>query len=307
VFPVVDFGTTIKLAILQGGRALGIIPTETVTISKLSHCDCAEGPELGHTQTTIVNTAPANPVPNDKLAQVTIGGPVAENKDPLTDFGPRFPNRDGVAGLYIPLDFARSLTVEAMPAVKIKASDNGTIGYQAEANVGFKGFHVSFDVAGGGILLDIDLDISVSAYCDFEVFKGLRLPIGWAVIMPTSAASVRLGFYPSVTKNGVVKLKSTLKKADMGSYVAVVIGIGTALKFLGVTSWIGFLIDVVLATILSVGLPIALKREIGKYLGNKEWKLIDGLPLSNPNKGWWVSAPFDATQNSLLASFDDRG
>ena len=109
---------------------------------------------------------------------------------------------------------------------------------------------------------------------------------------------MQLGFYPSVDSSGTVRLKSTLKKADMGSYVAVVVGIGTALKFIGVTAWIAFLIDVVLATILSVGLPIALKKAISDYLGNKEWKLIEGLPLVDQTKPFYPAAPFDALASS---------
>ena len=116
-----------------------------------------------------------------------------------------------------------------------------------------------------------------------------------------------MGFYPSVGKDVVLSLKSTLKKADMGSYVAVVIGIGTALKLLGVTAWIRFLIDVVLATMLSVGLPVALKKEVKKYLGSKEWKLLDGLQVANSSGGWYPNAPFDVTPDSLLASFRHEG
>lgn len=306
VFPAIDFGRTIKLAILIGGEALGIIPTETVTINSSAHCVCSEGPDFNVNRTTIINTAPPNPRPGDEVGQVTIGGPVPDNKDPLRDFGRRSPNRAGSAGLYIPQEFSEALTVDVMPAIKIVVSDNGTIGYRAEANVGFKNFRVSFDQTGGGILLDIDLDISVSAYCDMKLFKGLRLPIGWAVIEPAqgSKASVQLGFYPSVDGSGTVRLKSTLKKADMGKYVAVVIGVGTALEILGVTAWIGFLIDVVLAAILTNMLPIALKKEIGKHLANKEWKLIDGVPVADPASHWVPSAPFDVTTSSLLASFE---
>jgi hypothetical protein len=83
--------------------------------------------------------------------------------------------------------------------------------------VGFKNFRVSIDVPGGGIILDIDLDISVGAYLDFQLFKGLRLPIAWAIIRhgPGSNASLQLGFYPSVDSSGIVRLKSTIKKADI--------------------------------------------------------------------------------------------
>lgn len=197
-----------------------------------------------------------------------------------------------------------------MPAIKITASDNGWIGFRAEASVGFKNFRLDFDIVKGGITVDIDLDISVSAYCDMEVFKGVRLPIGWAIVMPangTPTASIKLGFYPSVDSNGTVKLKSTLIRSDMGTYVAVVIGIGTALKLLGVTAWIGFLVDVVLAAILSNGLPIALKKAIREQMSNGEWKLIDGLPVSDSKHKLFPAAPFNARADSLLASVRFEG
>lgn len=308
VFPAVDFGKSIKLAILVAGGALGIIPTEKVSIVSSARCVCTEGPDFEVSKSTITNTAPPDPKPNDQIGKVTIGGPIPDNKDPLRDFGPRS-SGTGMAGLYIPKAFAEALTVEVMPAPKIVASDHGTIGFRAEASVGFKNFRVSFDVAAGGILLDIDLDISVSAYCDMELFKGLRVPIGWAIVAPAqgSKARVQLGFYPSIDSSGVVKLRTTLKKADMGSYVAVVIGIGTALKFLGVTAWIGFLIDVVLAALLAHGIPIALKKEISKYLGSKEWKLLDSVPVIDPAITWYPKATYDVGPSSLLASFDVKG
>lgn len=306
IFPVIDFGKSIKLAIIDGGAALGIIPSDGVSIHSSSACHCNDGPDFEVERTTIKNISPPNPDVNAEVASISLGGPVADNKDPLVDFGRR-PIGDGMAGLYIPREFARSMTVEVMPAVKIVATDNGVIGYRAEATVGFNNFDVSFDLQGGGILLDIDLDVSVSAYCDFELFKGLRLPIGWAVISPQvgSTAHLQIGFYPSIDNSGTVKLKSTLKQVDMGNYVAIVIGIGTALKFMGVTAWIGFLVDVVLAAILSNGLPFVLKREISKYIGSKEWKLIEGLPLSAIDQFW--SAPYSVKADSILASFDYRG
>ncbi|WP_417260452.1 MULTISPECIES: hypothetical protein [Alphaproteobacteria] len=307
IFPVIDFGKNISLAIIDNGDALAILPSERVSIHSTSACRCTDGPDFEVERTTITNTAPANPGVNDEIGQISLGGPVADDKDPHTDFGHRPEGREGMAGLYIPKDFARSMTVEEMPAVKMVASDNGTIGYRAEATVGFSNFNISFDLNGGGILLDIDLDVSVSAYCDFELFKGLRLPIGWAIISPQvgSRAHLQMGFYPSIDNSGTVKLKSTLKKVHMGKYVAIVIGIGTALKLLGVTAWIGFLIDVVLSAILSNGLPVVLKKEISKYLGNKEWKLIEGLPMATTEQYW--SAPYSVKPDSLLASFDYRG
>ncbi|MGH6755173.1 MAG: hypothetical protein ACREDP_23715, partial [Bradyrhizobium sp.] len=306
IFPAVDFGGAIKLAILEGKTALGIIPTGTVTINEQAHCDCADGPDLGVSHTTITNTASPSAGVNDEIAAVTIGGPLPDGLDPMRDFGKRHPG-DGVAGLYIPKAFAEKLTVKVMPSVTIRASNNGTIGFRAAAHVAFENFKVSFDQAGGGILLDIDLDISVDAYCDFEVFKGVRLPIGWALIAPevSNTAHLQMGFYPAIDSTGVVKLKSTLKTADMGRYVAIILGIGTALKLFGITSWLGFLIDVVLSSILSVGLPVALRKNVTKYLANNEWKLLDGLPLADRRQLFWA-APFDIAPDSLLASVDYR-
>lgn len=312
VFPAIDFGKSIKLAVIDNGNSIGIIPSESAVTRTSARCECSQGPDYKVDRSTITNTAPPNPSPNDEIGKIKIGGPVPDNKDPLRDFGRR-PNASvetrGSAGVYIPHSFAEKLTVEVMPAVKIVASDNGTIGYKAEASVGFKNFRVSFDVIGGGILLDIDLDISISAYCDFELFKGVRVPIGWAIVMPEAgkSASLQLGFYPSVDNNGTISLKNTLKKSDMGEYAAVVIGIGTALEVIGVTAWIGFLIDVVLSTILSRGLPIELKKQIGKYVGNKEWKLIEGMQIIDPKEHVYPSAPFSVSKSSLLACFDYRG
>lgn len=304
LFPAVNFGESINLISLANGAALGIIPTGNVTLVEASRCACSDSGDLSHTTTTIVNTAPADPKPNDLFGKVTVGGPLPDGKNPLLDFGPRSVG-GGAAGIYIPRKFASELTTNTMPAIKIVASDNGWIGFRAEASVGFKNFKLGFDIANGGITVDIELDISVSAYCDMEVFKGVRLPIGWAIVMPangSSPANIKLGFYPSVDSSGVVKLKSTLIHADMGSYVAVVIGIGTALKLLGITSWIGFLIDVVLATILSNGLPIALKNSLKKQMSNGEWKLIDGLPISDYSQPIHPTAPFHMKADSLLAS-----
>lgn len=304
IFPALNFGKSIRLTPIAGGEALGVIPSEDVTLISTSRCSCSDSGDLKHSATTVTNTAPANPQPNDELGKVSIGGPIPDGKDPLKDFGPRSVG-GGAAGIYIPRAFASKLTIDAMPAIKITASDNGWIGFQAEASVGFKNFKLEFDIINGGITVEIELDISVSAYCDMEVFKGVRLPIGWAVVMPangSSPANIKIGFYPSVDSNGSVKLKSTLLRADMGSYVAVVIGIGTALKLLGVTGWIGFLIDVVLAAILSNGLPIALKNAIKEKMSSGEWKLVDGLPIYNPSQKMYPAAPFHVRPDSLLAS-----
>lgn len=310
VFPAVNFGESIKLAILQNGDSLGIIPTQPVDLRPETHCECAEGRDLPVTQTNLPPKAGLPPTVNsgDEFGAVTIGGPIAEGLNPLEAFGRRPVGATGIAGMYIPKAFTPAIVGKPMPSITFPASDKGTIGYNARATVAFKQTDFKFDLNGGGILLDMQLDINVTAYCDFEVFKGVRLPIGWAAVMPTSPGTLQLGFYPAIDGSGKLKLKSTLNKCDMGTYVAVVIGVGTALKFLGVTAWLGFLIDVILATILSLGLPIKLKEEISKYMTDKEWTLINGLPVLNPAiHGFYPAAPFDVDEKSLLTSVEFRG
>ena len=94
----------------------------------------------------------------------------------------------------------------------------------------------------------------------------------------------------------------------MGTYVAVVLGVGTALEVIGITAWIGFLIDVVLSTIVSIELPSLLRDQVGKYLANKEWVLLHfgDLLRQLPRKGRF-EAPFDVDINSFLAGVDIRG
>lgn len=323
IFPAVDFGTTIKLISIDGGNALGIITDKAILIPDQSSRNCNNGPDLQHSESELNTILPENPQrlqEYDQVAVGSIGGPLADNKDPNRDFGARYQDRDergeGLCGLYIPLEFAGALvtgamyavgvmpSIAVMPAVKINISDkNNTIGYEAEANIGFNNFRVNFDISSGGILLDIDLDISIYAYCDFEIFKGRRLPIGRAFIKQKDPASIQMGFYPSINNDGVISLKSTLKRADMGSYAVFVIGLGDALKFLGVSWWVAFLIDVVLANILSRKLPVELKKAVNEYLGSKEWKLLNGLAVSDDSIRWFPGVLFDTTPDSILISF----
>ena len=309
MFPFLNLGSNISLKIIGNGTSLALLPDSKNVLRNDAACHCSSGPDFSVSDSVIEIVEPADPRPNDEIGSVSLGGSIAENKDPFRDFGRRGFG-EGETGVYLPLKFASELMPEFEPGLVIKAEDKGTIGYNARASIGFQDIKLSIDKAGGGLLLDINLDISVSAYCDFEIFKGVRVPIGWAVIMPTqgSKASLQIGFYPSIDASGSVKLKSTLIKCDMGSYVAVVVGIGTALKIIGVTAWIGFLVDVVLATILSVGLPHALKKELSNKLGSKEWKLLDAwkLAMGQRSKLWPLSLT-NVTDESMLISFRSEG
>jgi hypothetical protein len=201
------------------------------------------------------------------------------------------------------------LTVEVMPAVEVHASDDGFIGFDARGTIGFSEPAVSLDAVKGGIILDVDMDISVTAECTLDMLC-FRLPIGRAIISltPGSKAHFKVGFYPAVDTSGTVKLVPILQDIDMGTYVAVILGVGTALEVIGVTAWIGFLIDVVLSTIVSIELPSVLRDQIGEYLANKEWILLhfgDLIRQTFP-KGRF-EAPFDVDVDSFLAGVEARG
>jgi hypothetical protein len=79
-----------------------------------------------------------------------------------------------------------------------------------------------------------------------------------------------------------------------------------AIRALGVTAWIGFLVDVVLSAIVSNKLPIVLRDEVKKYLGQNQWVLMNlGETLSDTyGSGGRFAAPFDVDTNTILASID---
>jgi len=294
-FPAFDFGTFAQMIPLNSGKALGIIPSEFTRVES-AVCKCASGPDLGVSKSGDTITVPANSQAGTALGSVTIGGPLPEGINPLSDLGRRF-NGSGSAGVYMPKAAYSGLTVQAMPAISVHASDDGFIGFDAHATVGFSGLKVELDVQKGGIIVSVDMDISVQATCTLDIGCGIRLPIGYAIINAASgsAAKIEMGFYPAVDGSGTVKLTGILQNVDMGKYVAAILGVGTALEIIGVTAWIGFLVDVVLSAIVSYKLPSVLRDEVKKYLGQNEWKLISGgemLRASYPPFDKF-SAPFD--------------
>lgn len=137
IFPYLNFGKSIRLVILQNGGFLGIIPTETVTLSSTACCHCSEGNELSLSDTdlTKIDRQPTDVIPNAEFGKVIIGGPVAENKNPLTDFGHR-PKGEGEIGTYIPLSFSEKMIGDPMPSITFPAQDDsGAIGYNGRATV----------------------------------------------------------------------------------------------------------------------------------------------------------------------------
>jgi hypothetical protein len=304
IFPAFDFGATAQLVPLRSGQFLGIIPSAFTRVETAA-CKCADGPDLGTSASSNTITVPPNPKVPIPLGGVTIGGPLAENVDPLKDLGRRFIG-SGQAGVYLPRAAYDGLTVQVMPAIAIAASDDGFIGFDARGTVAFTVSPPTLDAQKGGIIVSVNMDISVQATCTLDMGCGIRLPIGYAIINPApgSKANLVMGFYPAVDKSGTVKLDAILQSVDMGKYVAVILGIGTALEILGVTAFVGFLIDVVLSAIVSNQLPGALTNAVKKYLGQNEWVLLKfgDLLKSTYSPVIDFEAPFDVDGDTILAS-----
>jgi hypothetical protein len=310
LFPSINLGAEAALYPIQNFKKLAIVPA-SFEINQAAICSCTPGVPLSVQSTSGTLTAPANPHNGDSLGQIKIGGPIAQNIDPLKDLGNRFKSNRGFVGLYMPQKTYEGLTVQVLPAIEIVAQDNGFIGFDARATVGFSKPAVALDAAGGGITLAFDLDISVQAYCTMDIMC-VRVPIGHAIILPApgSKAHLKMGFYPAIDADGTVKLKAILQECDMGSYIATIVGIGTALEILGVTAFIGFLIDVVLSAIVSAKLPGALKDEISKYLGNNEWTLLhfgDLIKSTWPQYFPNLEVEYAVGQNYIVASVDRKG
>jgi hypothetical protein len=315
LYPAFNLGKSAKLFPVENdpvnqGEYLAIVPAD-FSINQAATCSCAPGVALGTSQSTSTVVVPADPQNGPLAGQISIGGPIPQSIDPARDLGPRPGDRIGIAGVYMPRQTYEGLTVRVMPAIEVDASDNGFIGFDARGTVGFSKPAVSLDTVKGGVLLDFDMDISVNATCTLDMIC-FRLPIGRAIINPApgSQAHLQMGFYPALDSDGNVKLKAILQKVDMGSYVAVVLGIGTALEVIGVTAWIGFLIDVVLSTIISIKLPSVLKDQVSKYLGNNEWVLLhfgDLIKETYGLRGRRFEAPFDLDADSFIAAVDYRG
>ena len=317
LYPAVNLGKSAKLFPVENdtaklGTYLAIVPSDW-SINQAAVCTCAPGVPLGTSQTSSTVVVPADPQTGPLNGQISIGGPIPQSIDPARDLGPRPGDEIGTAGIYLPRPTYEALTVKVMPAIAVEASDNGFIGYDAWGTVGFSKPAVSLDVVKGGILLDFDMDINVNATCTLDMIC-FRLPIGRAIISRAPGSSqphLQMGFYPALDSDGNVKLKAILQKVEVGTYaVFVETAIGAALEVIGVTAWIGFLIDVVLSTILSIKLPSLLKEGISKYLGDNEWVLLHFGGLIKETyglKGRNFEAPFDIDADSIIAAVDYRG
>jgi hypothetical protein len=102
-------------------------------------------------------------------------------------------------------------------------------------------------------------------------------------------------------------LTAILQKGDMGSYIAVILGVGSALgPWCNRFPWV----FAVLSAIVSWKLPSVLREQVSKYLGRNGWLLLQFGDLIKqmpyPLKGLF-SADFDVDTDSFLASVDYRG
>lgn len=305
LFPSVNFGTAIDLGVLQRGKSLGVFSTTATIRKETGTCDCkmGDGHQIG--RSTVDSADPdAGPL---KSGSVKIGGPIPKKIDPLRDLGRRRANSDGLVGLYIPQPLAEQMLTKtnAMPSVLIERQSSSTIGYKATGAVGFKNAKVSFDQAGGGLLVDFDMEINISAMANFEIFKGKRVPIGAAIVMLDSEGPVphvQIGFYPVVTSTGAVYLKGISKTIETGRYWVVVTPIGSVIGWLSASTLFGIFVDIIISGMIANSLPWELARAIEKAIGNNEWKLIDGLPLPTGPVPKVPYAAYDLEPTSILAS-----
>jgi hypothetical protein len=70
----------------------------------------------------------------------------------------------------MPRSTYEGLTVSVMPAIAVEASDDGFIGFDAEATIAFSQPAVTLDSVKGGIVLDFDMDISVNEHATWTSY-----------------------------------------------------------------------------------------------------------------------------------------
>lgn len=309
LFPTVDFGEAIKLVVLTGGE-LGILPSNRVIVRSSAICHCQLGPDYELTGGSVQvepNIDIENIGPGTSLANAVSGGLVTDGLDPRVDFGPRAPGAGPTAGLYIPAKFATEHMAKTLPSITVKMRDDKSIiGYNTSVTVAFPDLEVRFDEQNGGIIIAMGIDIHGTAYCDYEVFKGVRLPIGRADLIHDQPGRLEIGLYPAIDGDGV-KLRSTLIKNDMGRMRVVVVGPGEALKLLGAAAWIAFLVDFLLEALLSYAIPKELRKRVRKYIGEREWDLIDFEDIFDSTQADYyirTGATYSVDEDSLMASFE---
>ncbi len=307
LYPSVHFEGAVNLAPLSTRNAIGIFPSK-ISLLQNTVCACAHNGSV-KTQPGHVAESGGAPTVGSSVGTVQIGGPIADPNIPL---GSR---RDGAGpvGLYVPEPVYRQMaTATVMPGIVITAKDDGFIGWDARASVGFTNLGVDLDRAKGGILVNIGLDIGITAEATIDIGCGLRGFLGAAIINPRGQSNIQIGLYPALSANGNVMLATALNSVSISDFDVIVIGIGELISLVGGLSWwVGFLIDVILAQIIRVGLPYALRNAIVSAMSQYSWNLIYTVPAINALGVSFDQATYDTSNtgspiNSILISFDRR-
>ncbi|PDT02072.1 hypothetical protein CO666_22345 [Rhizobium chutanense] len=307
LFPSIHFGSNAKLFAVNKGKAVGIVTEFRMNEGHLP-CLC-DGPDIGLKPPPVFQDDSQGKGEGDTIGAGGLSTPIPERKDPHKDFGLR-PNGSGVAGLYISRKTASAITRidRAAKDINLSVSDNGFIGFTADATVSFGEASLSFDTAGGGIFVDQDIAVTVKVAVTQDLCFA-RIPIGGGLAFCSPLhpnPNVRLGFYPAVDQQGTVKLRGTLVSIDDLNLTLVAgtiydlmdFGIGFLAEFIGKN---------VLNNILADKLGSAIRNKLKEQISSSQWDLVDGVPVVVRNDVRRIfSAPYDVGPNSLLISFDYR-
>ncbi|MGO6859794.1 hypothetical protein ACCS99_19990 [Rhizobium ruizarguesonis] len=307
LFPSIHFGSNAKLFAVNNGRAVGIVTEFTMNEGHLP-CIC-DGPDIGLKPPPVFQDDSQGKGEGDTIGTGGLSTPIPEGKDPHKDFGLR-PNGSGVAGLYVSRKTASVITRidRAAQDINLSVSDNGFIGFTADATVSFGEASLSFDAAGGGIFVDQDITVGVNVVVTQDLCLG-RVPVGggFAFCSPLHPnPNVRLGFYPTVDQQATVKLRGTLVSIDDLNLTLVAASIYDLLDF-GIGFLAQFIGKNVLSNVMADKLGSAIRNKLKEQISSSQWDLIDGVPVAVRNDVRRIcTAPYDVGPESLLVSFEYR-
>jgi len=298
LFPAIQFQGRLDLRRLDSGRAIGVFPV-SMKLNATEICECADFPEVTTQQGSGVATGAAPPA---EFGEISVGGPTVPAAKNL---GPRS-NGVGSLGLYLPESTYREMSFKAMPGIVITAQDNGVIGWDARASVGFKNFDIQLEPAEGGLLFSMELDIAVNVLVTMDLGCG-RFVSGASYCIPQGNSTVKIGLYPALDGSGRIVLTPVLKEVSISKFLCLTVGPGALLDLMGAAWYVGVVIDLVLAAIISNNLPIALRKAVVEKMAQAAWPLIDSLPWRTATgiNAAGIAAGYDLSsvaQNSLLVS-----
>lgn len=290
IFPAINFGTSIRLFTLDGGRALGIFPADDATSGNMP-CTCGYEVNRRTQPTQITRVNPANPTIGQPALQVNLGGPVPDGKDPLKDFGPRRAGKSndpsGLAGIYIPKPIAIELAPISIPPFNVTVQSDALIGYTANGHVAVKSAPLHFDAIEGAFIVKVYFAINERLYdglgtVDCNPMKGVRAPVGAFVFTNSGliAPSITLGFYPAIDSNGGLVLQNQIISSDLGTYIIMVMSFTDVMAlFGGLNGFISFIADTILGQLVGRDLPGRIEETVGAVLQGLHWTLIQTLAI----------------------------